>query len=681
MLEGALRTIRENRPWIVTEILRRTDHGAMRRILRELQRWGYQIHLCRPDFSQEPEGPDSYRQHVNGEMRTWLLAPQPLDDGFRCTARDWLAAILACNETTNLLVETTKQLPKGWNRNYRAPLLNLRALIPRTRVQNPRSGVPELQATCGAGVQLHGDTVAPRPGTDSSTPPTPRPRPARPGQRTKPGDLTPVRGLVTMICDDLLPQDAARRNLGFVADALEHAEVPYILLRTDGPYHRVALSVQHRAAALAALSKAGTERTLYARVLARKGAHEPIIQATDLHLLDNVPAVRAFHPVSTSKGTLHYGDELGCNVEFWSRDDSGMYQTPGRTTLVGRQLHRLTANATLEIGGRNFPTVDLFTRRLINDVDFPIDAVYLWVDCNDPVWQASRSAHSDGSGQNLTSDAQVSSRFRSRDELRYSLRSLAMYAPWIRRVHLVTDNQKPDWLNDEHPELRVISHTELFKDASCLPTFNSHAIETQLHRIEGLSEHFLYFNDDVFLGRSVQPQNFFQSNGVSRYFPSTTGISMTPVAEDDLASHVGAKNNRALLAEHFGRTLTHTFWHAPHPLLRSVLADVCARFDHQVDRTARTRFRSQTDISICSLYHHYAYLSGRAAPGRVAYAYINTADPDHCARFDRMLRERNYDTFCLNDGEVPHGLTAEEQNEMVREFLRSYFPLRSPYER
>ncbi|KAG7159870.1 N-acetylglucosamine-1-phosphotransferase subunits alpha/beta-like [Homarus americanus] len=100
-------------------------------------------------------------------------------------------------------------------------------------------------------------------------------------------------------------------------------------------------------------------------------------------------------------------------------------------------------------------------------------------------------------------------RFEDNEELRYSLRSLEKYAPWVRRIFLVTNGQIPYWLNLDHPRLTIITHEEIFTNISHLPTFSSPAIESHIHKIPGLSEHFLYLNDDVMLGSVVWPEDFY----------------------------------------------------------------------------------------------------------------------------------------------------------------------------
>lgn len=100
-------------------------------------------------------------------------------------------------------------------------------------------------------------------------------------------------------------------------------------------------------------------------------------------------------------------------------------------------------------------------------------------------------------------------RFEDNNELKYSLRSVEKYAPWIRNVYIVTNGQVPNWLNTSHPRIKLVNHSDIFEDKSHLPTFSSNAIESNLHRIKGLSEKFLYFNDDVLLGREIYLDDFY----------------------------------------------------------------------------------------------------------------------------------------------------------------------------
>ncbi|KAJ5701289.1 hypothetical protein N7488_008837 [Penicillium malachiteum] len=167
----------------------------------------------------------------------------------------------------------------------------------------------------------------------------------------------------------------------------------------------------------------------------------------------------------------------------------------------------------------------------------PIDAVYTWVNGSDPDWRVERDfwyhrwiQDSDGSSQNLQkvpSDsgdnddgASDDNHYRDNDELRYSIRSLEKYAPWIHQIYIVTNGQMPSWLNRDDPRVRIVTHSEIFENSSHLPVFSSSAIESHLDRIPGLSDYFLYFNDDVFLGAPVEPDDFIRPSGAQRIYLS-----------------------------------------------------------------------------------------------------------------------------------------------------------------
>ncbi|MEU5775781.1 stealth conserved region 3 domain-containing protein [Streptomyces venezuelae] len=479
--------------------------------------------------------------------------------------------------------------------------------------------------------------------------------------------------------DDILAPRMAEWNLRLVADALESQDVPYVVVRTPGETARtLAVADDDRPRALKALAGALRGQPVYAELVNPRDAAPGAVLAERLDTIGELAGVKVFKPVTTTTLSLRHGAGLACTVGFWPRTPEGAFHAPFGSTLAGAELPSLTATATLSVAERAYPTLDVFTELLVKDVDFPIDAVYTWVDDSDPEWRARRE-ETLGGGDTSADGGAV--RFRNRDELRFSLRSIAMYAPWIRHVYLVTAGQTPPWLDGDHPGLTVVDHRDLFAEPEeCLPTFNSHSIESQLHRIEGLSEHFLYFNDDMFLGRPTTPDTFFLSNGLARFFWSSASVPALPVAPDDEGYLAAAKNNRALLREAFGRTTTHSFFHVPYALRRSIMQEITERFPEQTAATARSRVRSRGDLAlVSSLHQHYAYLTGRAVPAGISYDFVDIGDRADHARLGRLLQNRDRTAFCI--GESPDGGVADEEMALaIRSFLTAYFPVRSPYE-
>ncbi|MDI3421701.1 stealth conserved region 3 domain-containing protein [Streptomyces luteolus] len=487
--------------------------------------------------------------------------------------------------------------------------------------------------------------------------------------------------------DDLTLPAAVDRNLELAASALESYAVPYVLVRTGATTHTLAVDADHRGLALKALAEAASGEAVYAELLGPRGAAPGPVLAERLDAVGEVAGVKVFRPVTTSTRSLRYGAGQGCTVAFWTREprgrEGGPWRAPFGSTLAGAELPDLTPSAELTVAGRRYPTLQVFAERLTRDVDFPVDAVYTWVDDSDPRRPARREAARGTAGESAGESADSGAvRFRNRDELRYSLRSLAQYAPWIRHVWLVTAGRRPGWLDPDHPGLTVVDHREIFPDpAASLPTFNPHAVEAQLHRIEGLSEHFLYLNDDVFLGCPTTPGTFFLSSGLPRVFWSEVPVPAQPPSDEDEGHLAAAKNNRALLERDFARTLTHGLPHVPHALRRSILDELSERYADELAATSRSRFRSRADLSlVSSLFQHYAYLTGRAVPGEITYDFVDIADRAGHARLGRILQSRDKTAFCI--GESPDGTLHEQEKALAtRAFLTAYFPVPSPYER
>ena len=133
-----------------------------------------------------------------------------------------------------------------------------------------------------------------------------------------------------------------------------------------------------------------------------------------------------------------------------------------------------------------------------------IDLVCPWVDGNDPAWQQERQRYASPEMQSGTC------MFRDWELMRYWFRGVEKALPWIRTVHFVTWGHLPPWLNTEHPKLHIVRH-DAFIPKIYLPTFNSIVISTNVYRIPGLAEQFIYSNDDCFYLDKMAPEEYFQS--------------------------------------------------------------------------------------------------------------------------------------------------------------------------
>lgn len=485
---------------------------------------------------------------------------------------------------------------------------------------------------------------------------------------------------LALVAGAMGPHEVALLNLDTVVGALREGRVPFWVLRDRGVRHRVAVHEQDRNRALACLGQAFDREPVYAQPIRPRPGTPTSGLLRDAVTWPPPGGLRVFRVVTQAGRQLQFGADTACDLEFWAPTPDGGLSAP-RATIVGDVLPpQALRPAELTIAGRRYPSLRAFVQPLADDVSFPIDAVYTWVDGADPAWRGRRQAALEAAGLNPSPADGGESRYSSRDELRFSLRSLAMYAPWISRIWIVTDRQRPAWLRAGHPGVRVVDHREIFADASALPTFNSHAIETQLHRIDGLAEHFLYLNDDFFLGRPLTPAHFFHPSGVSKSFASPTTIPPGQRTDDDPTWIAAAKNNRALIEEAFGRGTAHAYKHAPYALRRSVLQELHDRFAEPIAATARSRVRAVHDVSVVSsLYHYYGLCTGRAVAGELSVDCVPLSHSSGMPALTRLLALRDRDAFCLNDM-ASGDLTELQKWRAATGFLEGYFPVPSPYE-
>lgn len=134
-----------------------------------------------------------------------------------------------------------------------------------------------------------------------------------------------------------------------------------------------------------------------------------------------------------------------------------------------------------------------------------MDFIITWVDGNDPEWQKEYYKY-----KKVNDMSSHAARFRDWDNLQYWFRGVEKFAPWVNKIHFVTWGHVPTWLNTEHPKLNIVKHKDYIPE-KYLPTFNSRTIDTNFHRIEELSEEYVYFNDDTFLISDVKEKKFFKN--------------------------------------------------------------------------------------------------------------------------------------------------------------------------
>jgi Stealth protein CR2, conserved region 2/Stealth protein CR3, conserved region 3/Stealth protein CR1, conserved region 1 len=377
-------------------------------------------------------------------------------------------------------------------------------------------------------------------------------------------------------------------------------------------------------------------------------------------------------------------DRCGVRLELWRIDNEA---GTGRSVLIAPSRNRFveqipadeSPRGQVSVEGLTLPTFPDLASPTIDDIRFPIDVVYTWVDGTDPDWATEFAAYLSEPAIDLAEYATAPSRYSASDELRYSLRSLEINMPWVRRIYLVTSGQRPSWLR-ESERLQVISHKEIWGSLPGLPTFNSHAIESRLHHIDGLAEHFVYVNDDIIVTRPTRPQDFFLANGITRFFPSSGKIGIGGPRADEPAPAAAGKNNRRLIRDAFGVVPTRKMWHVPHAHRRSILAEMEQQFPKDFARVAASRFRSIHDISVTSnLGQHYAFVTGRAVPGDLRYRYVSLDEPGVEARLRRAERD-GIQILCLNEHGVVEGRVRTAALAVAESYLARRFPCQSVHE-
>jgi Stealth protein CR2, conserved region 2/Stealth protein CR3, conserved region 3/Stealth protein CR4, conserved region 4/Stealth protein CR1, conserved region 1 len=477
----------------------------------------------------------------------------------------------------------------------------------------------------------------------------------------------------------LTPYEAMAQDLLFLRAELETAGIPFLLIRGADGRPALVVDIRLRARVAETLMAACLEAPLRAKILDGTGRSSVYLGDGLLSADPDPRLLRVFRRRECPRSGLRYGASAGVELQFWVFDGQQAI-CPIENSLTRKAL---SANeivyAEVELHDRRWPTIaGMFTPHA-GDVTFDIDMVFSWVDGNDPEFRARRMAAMSNYVVGEGDDAEA--RIRQVDELKYALRSVHAFAPWVRRIFIATDSPVPEWLAP-HPKVTIVRAEEHFTDPSALPVYNSHAVESQLHHIPGLAEHFLYSNDDMFFGRALSPTMFFSPGGVTKFIEAGTRIGLGANNSERSGFENAARVNRQLLWERFGKIITRHLEHTAAPLRKSVLSELECEFSDDFARTRASRFRASTDISVTnSLYHYYALMTGRAVQHESAKVlYVDTTLRSGLTKLPTLMKKRRFDFFCLNDGSFPE-VSPRERADVVGEFLQKYFPVPAPWER
>ena len=337
-----------------------------------------------------------------------------------------------------------------------------------------------------------------------------------------------------------------------------------------------------------------------------------------------------------------------------------------------------------------------------------IDFVVTWVDGNDAEWLAEkhkweRLERSDA----VAGDANADCRYRDNGWLRYWFRGVEKFAPWVNKIHFVTCGQKPDWLVEDHPKLNLVNHED-FMPSQYLPTFCSRSIELNVHRITELSEHFVLFNDDMFLLQPVTPEFFFKDGNpvlISNLrYPDHLGIgNFGRVMYNDYflinstfdigksiwnnrrkwfkGSVIGYKRAiRNFLCFIANRTIPVGYYgHLPLPHLKSTFEDVWKTCYGLMDNTCRHKFRADDQLNQY-LFCAWNQAKGLFFPTHASYKGLCvTADVNAMDWICEKIRKQSVPQICINDS--GHDYDFNLFLNAVTEAFEALFPDVSSFEK
>ena len=295
------------------------------------------------------------------------------------------------------------------------------------------------------------------------------------------------------------------------------------------------------------------------------------------------------------------------------------------------------------------------------DIAEPIDAVITWVDGNGIDHRRKRQDYMAQAVFPLHENAINPHRWVCSDEILYCLQSIKNFAPWVRHIWIVVDKEKPDLksLSDElRTKIRFAFHEEIFAGfGQVLPTFNSIAIESMIWRIDGLSERFMYFNDDVFLTAPLLAEDVFEGKAPvlrGKWADFSEVLSRKETRDDPAKFHHFMQINAARVLG-FDADNLFSAAHVVHPLRRSIMEQLFDQYRDVFLSNIRHRFRDLTQCLPQGLHNHACIAAGDAILHTAEdHLHIRSGQGNHCSPDEtwtllQSVAQSEIKFLCVND--------------------------------
>lgn len=327
-----------------------------------------------------------------------------------------------------------------------------------------------------------------------------------------------------------------------------------------------------------------------------------------------------------------------------------------------------------------------------------IDFILTWVDGNDPEWQRIKNQYTEkdeGDNRDI--------RFRDWDNLQFWFRGIENFTPWVNKIHFVTWGHLPEWLNKNHPKLNIVEHKDFIPE-KYLPTFSSHVIELNFHRIKGLSNKFVYFNDDTFILDNLTEQDFFRKGlpcDIATIMPiiNTFRISTGAIVANNMEVINTTYNKNTVIKRNFSKWFNLSYRkyiistllmmpyksfagflnpHLPNSFLKETYVELWESEYDVLDNTCQNKFRDGRDVNQW-LFRYKQLVDGNFTPRNpnIGRTYNLTNNNDDAIN---AIMNKNYKMICINDNDKDPINDFEKEKQLIINSFKQILPEKSKFE-